>query len=178
LAVNHLAPFLLTNELLSLLLAAPDGRVITVSSDSHYRTWIDLNRLNSPLPYIGLWAYKVSKLANVLFTLELNRRLTGSTVRAFAVDPGLVNTGIAEKGGPGLSRLVWRFRRSSGTPPEVPARTILYLAGAPIPKENAAFYWRDLEPVLPSRQARDGRMAQALWELSSRMVHLEQEEQR
>lgn len=169
LAVNHFAPFLLTNELLPLLKAAPHGRVITVSSDSHYRTWIDFTHMNSPLIYNGLWAYKVSKLANVLFTSELNRRASGSALRAFAVDPGLVNTEIGFKNQSGLSRLVWSLRRKHGTPPEVPARTIRYLASEKSVQNAEDIYWRDCRPKAPSRAAQNRDTARQLWEVSRKI---------
>jgi len=173
LAVNHLAPFLLTHEMLPLLHAASSARVITVSSGSHYRTTLNLERLNRPLIYNGLWAYKVSKLANILFTKELNRRMSGSSIRGFAVDPGLVNTGIGHKGTDWLSSLVWQFRRSAGVQPEVPARTILFLAGNPTVQNSPDIYWYDCQPKIPSGQAQDGETARKLWEISCQMCALE-----
>jgi NAD(P)-dependent dehydrogenase (short-subunit alcohol dehydrogenase family) len=166
LAVNHFAPFLLTLELLPLLKASPDARVVTVSSESHFRTWINLKRLNHPFVYNGLWAYKVSKLANVLFTMEINRRLTGTNVRAFAVDPGLVKTDIGLKGTHGISNLVWKLRQRSGVPPEKPAETIAYLCSEPTLRHTSQAYWRDLLPLPPSRQAQNEATARSLWEFS------------
>jgi NAD(P)-dependent dehydrogenase (short-subunit alcohol dehydrogenase family) len=171
-AVNHFAPFLLTMKLLPLLQNVPYGRVITVSSASHYRTWINIKRLNNPIIFNGLWAYKVSKLANVLFTLEFNRRMAQTTVRAYAVDPGLVNTDIGAKGTRGISNLVWRIRQRSGTKPEVPAKTVLYLGSERILSSANEYYWRDLQPKMPSRQARNVETAQALWELSSKICNI------
>ncbi|MCL4560209.1 MAG: SDR family NAD(P)-dependent oxidoreductase [Chloroflexi bacterium] len=167
LAVNHIAPFLLTNLLLPLLQDAPSGRVLTVSSGSHFRTWLDPARLNDPLLYHGLWAYKVSKLANILFTLELQRRLVGTSIRAFAVDPGLVNTEMGFKGTSGLTHWVWSHRRTSGVSPDQPARTILFLSA----KEGLpeALYWHDCLPVPASRQAQRPDLARRLWEASEAM---------
>jgi NAD(P)-dependent dehydrogenase (short-subunit alcohol dehydrogenase family) len=94
-AVNHLAPFLLTHELLPLLLAAPSARIVTVSSDSHYGGRLNWQDLQLRRHYNGLRAYENTKLANVLFTLEFNRLMgPHSSVRAFAADPGLVKTDI------------------------------------------------------------------------------------
>jgi NAD(P)-dependent dehydrogenase (short-subunit alcohol dehydrogenase family) len=170
LAVNHYAHFLLTHELLPLLQAAERGRVITVSSQSHMHTWLNPKRLNKPqLVYNGLWAYKLSKLANLLFTLEFNRRMVGASLRAFAVDPGLVNTDIGLKGTHGLSALVWRMRQRSGVQPEVPARTILYLASEPSLQDATTFYWYDLKPKFPSQQAQNPQTAHDFWETSCRM---------
>lgn len=101
-AVNHLAPFLLTHELLDLLKNSEQPRVLTVTSYSHRMTPVILRRFVDPWPYIGLLAYKHSKLCNVLFTNEFNRRVDGK-IMAFAVDPGLVNTSIASKGSNGIS---------------------------------------------------------------------------
>ncbi len=114
-AVNHLAPFLLTIELLPLLQAAPAARVVTVSSDSHIGAKIDWDDPQLRRHYNGLSAYGRSKLANILFTLELNRRLgPASRVKAFAADPGLVKTEIGFKGTPALVRWVWEMRRAGG----------------------------------------------------------------
>ncbi|MGE5224940.1 MAG: SDR family NAD(P)-dependent oxidoreductase [Omnitrophica WOR_2 bacterium] len=174
LAVNHLAPFLLTHELLPLLSAAPTGRVITISSASHYHTWLDVRRLNKPVIFVGLWAYKVSKLANVLFTLELNRRISHTNLRAFAVDPGLVNTEIGLKGTDWFSRNIWQMRRRSGVHPEVPARTILYVAGAQAPQDSRDIYWYNCHPVPPSRQALRADLARQLWEASCELCAIQQ----
>lgn len=168
-AVSHLSAFLLTHELLPLLLAAPSGRVITVSSGSHYNTFLDLGYLDRPFPYIGLWAYKETKLANVLFTAELNRRYANSNLKAFAIDPGLVNTAIAEKNNSWLTQWVWRWRRKHGVDPEIPARTIFYAAGNEILKHSAEFYWYNSEPRQPSKVSMDPRNGQILWEQSNKM---------
>ena len=169
LAVNHLAPFLLTHQLLPWLQAARPGRVITTSSESHYRTWINPKRINHPLIYHVLWAYKVSKLENVLFTIEFNRRVTPT--RAYAVDPGLVNTEIGLKGTGLLSRWIWEMRRRGGTPAEVPARTIAHLACAE--DLTSAPYWYNGAPKQPSRAARSEKAARELWEVSCELCGIE-----
>ena len=168
-AVSHLSAFLLTHELLPLLLTSPSGRVITVSSGSHYGTFLDLGYLNRPFPYVGLWAYKETKLANVLFTAELNRRYANSNLKAFAIDPGLVNTAIAEKNNSWLTRWVWRSRRKHGVNPEIPARAILYAAGNEILKYSVEFYWYNSQPRKPSKVSMDPRNSQVLWEQSNKM---------
>jgi NAD(P)-dependent dehydrogenase (short-subunit alcohol dehydrogenase family) len=169
-AVNHFAPFLLTHHLLPLVTSATSGRIITVSSHAHEGATLDLKRLNHPRIYFGLWVYRVSKLANVLFTLELNRRLAGTPARAFALDPGLVNTDMGQKATDWLSSLVWNYRKRSGAPPEVPVRTLVYLASqASLPE---AIYWRDCRPKTPSRQAQRADLARQLWDLSSRLCDL------
>lgn len=172
-AVNHLAPFLLTHELMSLLQAALSARVITTSSGSHYRTsmhWADVMYRRN---YSCLAVYKQSKLANVLFTAELNRRLgVGSQVRAYAVDPGLVNTEIGLKGTGGIEEWVWQWRRSGGVSPEQGAATAIFLASEPSLENPNGIYWKDCRPAQPSRYARRPEEAARLWSLSERLCGL------
>lgn len=173
-AVNHLAPFLLTHLLLPWLQKADHGRVLTVSSYSHRVTTLGLNRITNPWPYVGLLAYKRSKLSNVLFTYEFNRRYDG--VQAFAVDPGLVNTDIAAKGGHGISHLVWRSHRKQGTSPDVPAKTILFLAGADAVDTSKGYYFRNSVAQAPSRSARNPQLAECLWRLSEALTGVARED--
>lgn len=169
-AVNHLAGFLLTHELLPLLQAAPYARVVTVSSDSHHGARIRWDDPQLRRCYDGLAAYGTTKLANILFTVELNRRLGEScSVRAFAVDPGLVKTDIAMKGTPPLVSWAWRIRRSGGTGPEVPARCIQYLLMEPTIQHAPQQYWKNCRSARASRTALDGQSAARLWSLSERL---------
>jgi retinol dehydrogenase 12 len=173
-AVNHLAPFLLTHLLQDSILGSASRRVITVSSNSHYNTFLPLQRWNKPFLYHGLWAYKVTKLCNVLFTAELSRRWAGANARAFAVDPGLVNTEIGLKGTAGLSRRVWETRRHKGTSPELPAQTILFLAAETSVNASHEIYWRDCQPRHPSRLAQSKAAAQELWDWSCQVCGIEE----
>lgn len=169
-ALNHLAPFLLTYELMPLLLQSPAARIITVSSGSHYRTRIHWADVMHRRRYNPLLAYKQSKLANVLFTAELNRRLEHATqVRAYAVDPGLVNTEIGLKGTSRLARWIWERRRVRGASPEQGAATLVFLAADPAVAGSPAIYWKDCRPVEPSRAARSPEDAARLWALSERL---------
>ncbi len=168
-AVNHLAPFLLTHLLLPLLQAAPSARVVTVSSRSHRSGRIHWNDVMLRKRYNTLTAYSQSKLANVLFTIELNRRLGPSaSVRAYAADPGLVNTQIGLKGTSGIVRLVWDWRRRKGAPPSQGAATVVHLVADPL-EDPAAPYWKDCKPVAPSSLAQSEAEAGRLWELSERL---------
>ncbi len=167
-AVNHLAPFLLTLELLPWLQHSESGRVLMVSSYSHRTTPLCLGRITNPWPYISLLAYKRSKLCNVLFAYELNRRFEDLT--AFAVDPGLVNTAIASKGSQGISHWVWRRRRLKGTSADVPAETILYLIGEPKIDTSQGFYFKDCAPLTPSRKARREDLGKRLWKMSAELI--------
>lgn len=169
-AVNYLAPFLLTHELLPLLAAAPAARVVTVSSESHAHTNLRWDDIQLRRRYNGLLAYQQTKLADILFTAELNRRLgPGARVRAFAADPGLVNTEIGQKGTPGLVQWVWQRRREAGIPPTEAARGIIFLLGEASIQETGAVYWRHARPRKPSRQALDVSAAQRLWAMSEQM---------
>jgi NAD(P)-dependent dehydrogenase (short-subunit alcohol dehydrogenase family) len=168
-AINHLAPFQLTHLLVPVLQKSPAGRVITVSSDSHYNMTIDPATIYNPDIYIGLLAYAKSKLANVLFTSEFNRRYAGTRVHAFAVDPGLVKTDIALKGQPVFSRFIWKVRSSAGDDPAVPARTILYLAAEPSIQNSPDVYWCNSRPKRSSRQAARADLARDLWEISLKL---------
>lgn len=172
-AVNHLAPFLLTRQVLPLLQAAPWARIVTVSSGSHYGAHLNWKDIQLRRRYNGLRAYGSTKLANVLFTQEINRLLgEKSTVRAFAADPGLVQTDIGLKGNPGLVNWIWKLRRSGGISAQESARGIVYLLteqgiqGADDP------YWKHGKPKKPSRRAEDEQAATRLWQISCQMCGL------
>jgi NAD(P)-dependent dehydrogenase (short-subunit alcohol dehydrogenase family) len=171
-AVNHLAPFLLTNLLLPVLDKAPSARILTVSSGSHYGArlnWSDIQGLGR---YNPLKAYKVTKLANVLFSVELNRRLgPGSSVRALAVDPGLVNTGIGGKSRSRIAALVWKWRRNKGLSPAQSAAGIVEtlekdLNGSP------GVYWKHGQSKKPDPYALEEDYGWRLWEISLQMTGL------
>jgi NAD(P)-dependent dehydrogenase (short-subunit alcohol dehydrogenase family) len=170
-AVNHLAPFLLTHELLPLLERSQAGTVICISSGSHYRTRLHWNDIMLRKHYNTLMAYKQTKLANVMFVTELNRRLSssGSRIKAFAVDPGLVNTDIGLKGTGGIVKKVWQIRSKGGTPPEQPARSVAWLVTDPSPRNTGEVYWKDCRPLKPSAYSQKPDAAKRLWELSERM---------
>ncbi len=167
-AVNHLAPFLLTYKLMPQLRRAENGKVLTVSSYAHFTTPLTLSRIVKPWPYIGLLAYKRSKLCNVLFTYEFNRRF--DEVTAYAIDPGLVDTGIASKGSDGISDLVWRRRRKQGMSPAESVKTLILLSSDAPLKPSDVYYFKHCQPKIPSRNARNVDKAQALWDLSCHLT--------
>jgi NAD(P)-dependent dehydrogenase (short-subunit alcohol dehydrogenase family) len=173
-AVNYLAPFLLTHELLPLLGAASSGaRVVTVSSESHAHTTLNWQDLQLLRRYNGLLAYQQTKLAGILFTAELNRRLgPAGRVRAFAADPGLVQTDIGFKGTPTLVRWVWRQRKNAGIPAAEAARGIVYLLGEDSLQDRPEVYWRHARPRRPDRRGLDAPAASRLWSVSERMCAL------
>ena len=161
-AVNHLAVVLLTYLLLPALKKTPGSRVLTVSSNSHYSTWFDPKIEKKPLFYFGLWAYKVSKLSNVLFTQRFNRMM-GGTPPAFAVDPGLVNTDIGLKDPSALAQWVWRGRQKIGDSPEKPSKTILHLAQVEGLDCLRDPYWRDCVPKPASQAAWNDGLIERVW---------------
>jgi len=170
-AVNHLAPFLLTHQMLPFLLESPTARVLTISSFAHFNAPFSLRFIEDPWLYVGLIAYKRSKLSNVLFTVELNRRYPG--LQAFAVNPGLVNTDIASKGSQGISHWVWRRKRENGITTEKSAKGILCLIKKTDFGDSNGVYYENCEPNVPSRQARDSVLAKNLWEKSCQLTGLE-----
>lgn len=175
-AVNHLSAFLLTYELLPLLRSAGRARVVTVSSGSHRGARLHWDDIQLRRRYNGLRAYGQTKLANILFTLELNRRLgPGSTVQAFAADPGLVNTNIGMKGNPGLVRWIWGWRKKGGISPEESARGLVFLVSDPSIESATDIHWKHGVPVAPSPRALDAESARRLWELSAQMCGIDGE---
>lgn len=169
-AVNHLAPFLLTHELLALLQAAPAARVITVSSGSHRSARIHWRDVMLRRIYNPLLAYKQSKLANVLFSMEFNRRYgQDAGLRAYAADPGLVNTHIGLKNTHPLVRWIWNLRRTGGATPTEGAETVVFLATCPSIEGSPEVYWKKCRPLPPSRYAQREDEAVRLWELSERL---------
>lgn len=170
LTVNYLAPFLLTHELMPLLRNAQESKVINISSGSHYRTRMNWKDIFLRKHYSLLRAYKQCKLANVVFTSELNRRLgVNSSLRAYAVDPGLVNTEIGLKETSGIERWIWKKRKKKGTSTEVPAECLLYLASVPVQELAKEPYWKDCKPVKPSKYSQSEEVGRRLWEISERL---------
>jgi NAD(P)-dependent dehydrogenase (short-subunit alcohol dehydrogenase family) len=158
-AVNHFAPFLLTRHLLAVLAAAPAGRVITVSSIAHQSGRLDLKDLTFAHGYDGYEAYAASKLANILFTRALAERLTGTTVTANALHPGVIGTKLLRAG-----------FDIGGAPVEQGARTSVYLAVSDKVAGLSGRYFVDSREVAPSRTARDESLAEALWVESERLL--------
>jgi len=166
LAVNWLAGFALTGLLLRKLCNAPRGRVVTVSSGSHFAGRMHWDDIQLSRRYNGLKAYDQSKLATVLFTRELARRLgASSTVSAYAVDPGLVRTRIGAKGGGRLVRLVWGIRARKGIQPRQAAQAVSYCALDERVEGKSGLYWKECAVVQPSCRAADLLDSLRLWEL-------------
>jgi retinol dehydrogenase-14 len=165
-AVNHLAPFLLTNLLLDHIRAAPAGRIVTVGSES-YSSALDFENLQSEKKHHFLFAYFRSKLENILFTFELSRRLAGTRVTANCLSPGPTKTRFGNNMD-GFAALFPLFIRSFPffASPEKGARTSVYLASSPeVAGVTGRFYVRSRE-VRTKPVTHDLGVARRLWDIT------------
>jgi NAD(P)-dependent dehydrogenase (short-subunit alcohol dehydrogenase family) len=168
-AVNHLAPFLLTNLLLDLLHAGVPARIINVSSGAHRRAVLDFGDLQSKMGYEPRSVYARSKLMNMLFTRELARRLDGTGVTANALAPGIVHTEFGVKDGMGADQQAVMDR---GISTEAGARTSVYLASSLNVANVSGSYFSECAPAETSDFARDDAAARRLWNLSTELARL------
>lgn len=167
-ALNHLAPFLLTNLLLDRI--ADDGRVVTTASDAHKSGRLDLDDLQcSQRSYAAMRVYGTSKLCNILFTRELARRAPRLHVNCF--HPGVVRTGFGKN-----DNGVWKVLTTLGGPffrsPQRGARSLVWLALSPQAGQLSGEYVEDEQVRQPSAQAQDVVLAQGLWDASAQLVGL------
>ena len=169
--VNHLAPFLLTNLLLETLKASAPARVVNVSSALHTRGHIDFDDLQNKRRYGGVRAYANSKLANVLFTTELARRLEVTGVSANSVHPGLVATGLGADA-KGLIGLGWGVAKVFMMNPKKGARTSVYVATSPEVEGVSGRYFDDCREAPTSAAGRAADTAARLWEVSAGLAAL------
>jgi NAD(P)-dependent dehydrogenase (short-subunit alcohol dehydrogenase family) len=173
-AVNHLAPFLLTHRVADLLKqtaeAEGEARIVNVGSEAHRGVRINFDDVNAEEEYSGLQAYGQSKLANVLFTHELSRRLHDSGVLANCVHPGVVATHIW-RGADWLSRIGRLFKWFYKSPAEG-AEPVLYVAASPELGDVTGQYFKEMKRVNPSPAAFDEKTAARLWRLSRELTGL------
>ena len=168
---NHLGHYLFTRLLLDRLKQTPGARIVNVSSNSHYQAKrIDWDKLQRPTKTIvGIKEYEVSKLANVLFTKELARRLEGSEVTTYAVHPGVVATDAWRRIPPPFRWLVKRFMIT----PEQGAQSSLVCATSPeLAKETGKYYTVGGKEKRPNRVADDVDLAKTLWSKSAEWTGL------
>ena len=171
-AVNHLAPFLLTNLLLDRLRASAPARVVTVSSGAQAMGRIDFEDLQGERAYNGQHAYNQSKLANVMFTYELARRLQGSGVTANALHPGVVRTNFGREDSKGWMRTMLPIIRPFLKSPERGAATSVYLASSPELTGVTGQYFANSKPKTSSKASHDAAAAARLWDMSAALVAL------
>ena len=166
-AVNHLAPFLLTTLLLDRLKESAPARIITTASEAHQGAHIPFSDLNAERSYRSFGRYGETKLANILFTIELARRLDGTGVTANCFHPGLVATGFNRNNGL-LMDLGMRILKPVSRSPQKGAGTLVWLATSPDVANVSGAYFFDQQQRPPSPEAEDTETAGRLWEISER----------
>jgi NAD(P)-dependent dehydrogenase (short-subunit alcohol dehydrogenase family) len=175
LAVNVLAPFLLTNLLLDVIKASAPARIVNVSSDQQESNYLKLDDLQSKKSYRPMRAYAQSKLAVVLFTYELALRLEGTGVTANCLHPGFVATNIAQRGLVLPARLATKLIFRFGTSPEKGAKTSLYLATSPDVEGVTGKYFEKSVPRKSASLSYDTSLQQQLWKVSAELTGLTNE---
>jgi retinol dehydrogenase 14 len=170
LAVNHLAPFLLTNLLLERMQNSAGARVVTVSSQAHAAGRIDFDDLQGQQSYSGAKAYNQSKLANVLFTYELARRLRAKTVTANALHPGVVRTAFGAEDPASVQRFLVPIVRPFMKSPEQGAATSIHLASSPDLEEVSGRYFANCKAKRSAERSYDHAVAARLWQISTELV--------
>jgi len=175
-AVNHLAPFLLTNLLLDRLRASAQtnqtiSRIVTVASQAHRGARLNTGTMTKPQDWTPLSAYGRSKLCNVLFTRALARRLDATQVATACLYPGVVATAIGDRAGT-IAGFGWRLIKPFLISPERGAATSLFLAAVPDPTPFHGAYVVGKRIAKPDAAARDDRLAEELWVESARLVAL------
>lgn len=171
-AFNHLAYFLLTNLLLDTLKASAPSRIVNVSSAAQSSGKLNFDDLQAEKRYSGMAAYNNSKLANVLFTYELARRLQGSGVTVNALHPGVVNTGFGDNSQNALIRgLLWLFKRFTLSP-ERGAQTSVYLASSPEVEGITGQYFDNKQAKPSNPLSYDEAAQKRLWDISTALTGL------
>jgi NAD(P)-dependent dehydrogenase (short-subunit alcohol dehydrogenase family) len=171
-ALNHLAPFLLTHLLVDRLIESAPARVVTVSSDAQRLGRIDFDDLQGERSWSGQRAYNQSKLANVLFTYELARRLRGTGVTATVLHPGIVRSGFGAEDPGRIQRLITPFMGLMKSPDQG-ALTSIHLACAPELDGVTGQYFRRTKPMRSNKRSYDEAAARRLWEVSAELVGLD-----
>jgi retinol dehydrogenase 14 len=171
-ALDHLAAFLLTNLLLGRLTDGGSARVVTVSSNAQAQGRIDFDDLQGERSYSGARAYNQAKLANVLFTYELSRRLRGTGVTANALHPGVVSTAFGSEDPGRAQRLLVPLVRPFMKTPAQGAATSIDLAAAPELAQVTGQYFAHSKPRRSSTRSYDEAAAARLWDVSADLVGL------
>jgi NAD(P)-dependent dehydrogenase (short-subunit alcohol dehydrogenase family) len=170
-AVNHLAPFLLTNLLVDRLRESAPARIVTTSSDAHRSGHLELDDLNGERRWSPWSAYSKSKLANVLFTRALARRLEGADLTANCLHPGVIRTRLGRATRLPV-RIGWRVVGLFFKAPQTGAATIVHLASSDEVAGVSGGYFVDSSEARPSIEAQDDDLAERLWVLSEQLVGL------
>ena len=169
-ALNHMAPFLLTTQLLDLLRASAPARIITVASAAHQGAIIDFDDLEGKKRFSGWKAYGQSKLANIMFTYELANRLLESDVTANCLHPGFVATGFAQNNAGWFAKFFAVMQRYMAITPAQGAETSIFLARSDSVVTTTGRYFDKCKPVPSSKVSYDVTTQRRLWQLSQNMV--------
>jgi retinol dehydrogenase-14 len=172
-ALNHLAPFLLTRLLVDRLIESAPARVVTLSSEAQRQGRIDFDDLQGERSWSGQRAYNQSKLANIMFTYELARRLEGTGVTANVLHPGLVRSGFGREEPGRIQRVITPFAGLLMKTPEQGAGPPIHLASAPELDGVTGQYFRLRKPVRSNKRSYDEAAARRLWEVSAELVGLD-----
>jgi NAD(P)-dependent dehydrogenase (short-subunit alcohol dehydrogenase family) len=170
-ATNHMAYFVLTHCLRERLIVAAPARIVNTASAAHIGRALDFDDLQLEKHYGIMTAYGRSKLANILFTRDLARRLAGTGVTANCLHPGFLATGLGQRGG-GVFALAVRLSMLFAGRAEHGANTIVHLASSPDVAAISGRYFIDSRPAEPSAAAKDDAAAKRLWEESERIARL------
>jgi len=171
-ATNHLGHFLLTNLLLDVLKASAPSRVINITSSAHRGTTIDFDDLQAEKKYSGYHAYSQSKLANVLFTYQLAKRLEGTGITVNCLHPGVVRTGFG-KDVTGLMSILVRVGSPFMMSPEKSARAAIYLATSPELEGVTGKHFSRGKEERSSTESYDDSSAERLWKVSAKLTGLD-----
>lgn len=169
-ALNHLAPFLLTHELRDLLVASAPARVVNVASAAQGLGRINFDDLQGERSYRGQRAYNQSKLANVLFTYELARRLEGTGVTTNALHPGVVASGYGQEDGGFVMRNLQPLGARFLKTPEQGAETPIYLSASRDVEGVSGLYFVNRRPKRSSKASYDLGIAHRLWDVSEQLT--------
>lgn len=169
-ALNHLAPFLLTSLLLDRLIASAPARIVTVSSGAQSMGTIAFDDLMGERKYSGQQAYNQSKLANVMFTYELARRLAGTGVTATALHPGMTNTSFSAEDPSRLFAPLVMVMRPFMKKPERAADTPVYLASSPAADGLTGEFFANRESKKSNKSSYDVKTTARLWRVSADLV--------
>ena len=165
-ALNHMSYFLLTNKLMELLKYSAPARIVNVSSDAHYGVDMDFENLNGEQEYKAWKAYQKSKLANVLFTYELLKKVPGN-ITVNCLHPGFVATNFGHNNGGFFGPVLKIAQRISAIDPEEGAKTSIFLCSAPEVKGVSGKYFYKCQPKTSSRESRNMDTGKRLWQISS-----------
>ena len=165
-ALNHMSYFLLTNKLMGLLKSSVPARIVNVSSDAHYSVDIEFDNLNGEQDYKAWKAYQKSKLANVLFTYELLKKVPAD-ITVNCLHPGFVATNFGNNNGGFVSPVLKIAKRISAIDPEEGAKTSIFLCSSPEIEEVSGKYFFKCQPKTSSRESRNMDTAKRLWQISS-----------